>query len=216
MVEVNKQIVASTDDCHELIDTTIVVTHDFVRVGFYVPLNEFSNVGLRWINVTVPNGAIIVSATLSMYPVTEAGSLESTIKGIDEDDTPTWSSENRPSQRTKTAAVVQANVADWGNWDTYQWVTIDIASIISEIVSRPGWASGNALAIVLENTSEGTNWARFMSYDCVSPTLAAKLDIIYDTSDPIDYNIVSSEETQHIISTSSEPQHSIVMIRDEE
>jgi len=191
-------------------DTTINETSDFVRIGYNLSLSEFNNGGLRWIDVAVPNGAAIISATLSVYPVLESGTLESVVKGIDEDDTPTWSSGNRPSQRAKTTAEVQADVADWDNWDTFQWATLDITSIISEIINRPGWVSGNALAIVLENTSETTNWVMFFSYDYTNPAYAAKLDITYDTSDPTDYNIVSSEETQHTISTDSESQHNIV------
>lgn len=216
MVEVNKQIVASTDDCQEENDTTLDETSEFVRVGYNLLLSEFNNGGLRWIDVTVPNGATILSAILSIYPIFTSGSLESVIKGIKEYDTPAWSSENRPSHRAKTTAEVQGDAVGWDNWYPYQWATIDITSVISEIVNQPGWVSGNALAIVLENTSEGHNWVMFFSYDSVYPDYTAKLDIIYDTADPIDYAIVSSSETQHSIFTSSEPQHSIVMIRDEE
>ena len=52
--------------------------------------------------------------------------------------------------------------------------TPNLASIVQEIVSRPGWSPGNAIALVITGT--GTRIA--VAYDD-SPALAAKLVVHY-------------------------------------
>lgn len=61
--------------------------------------------------------------------------------------------------------------------------TISITSVIQEIVNRAGWASGNAMVILVDTDTTCTvgEWQDFYSYDG-STTKAPKLDIVYGAS----------------------------------
>jgi hypothetical protein len=52
--------------------------------------------------------------------------------------------------------------------------TPDLKTIVQQVVSRPGWASGNAMSFVVTGT--GTRTA--IAFD-TNPTLAAKLIVNY-------------------------------------
>jgi hypothetical protein len=106
------------------------------------------------------------SVTLVSDAMFVGGTLAAVVKGIDEDNTATWSSASRPSQRSKTSASVSANEGDWGNWGVANWATLEIKTAIQEIINRGGWSANNALGIVIENTSGVSgNIAGIRSYD---------------------------------------------------
>ena len=177
MATENLQVSLGTDDGHEDNDTTVLLAADSINVGNAgTPLDA----GLRWQSVNIPNAATITSAKLSLYMTIDNGTLSANIRGIDEDNTLTWASDNRPSQRTKTTSTITANEANWNNWSTGSWIDIDITSVIQEIVDRAGWAANNALAIVIENTGVATNRIIFRSYEYDVHALGAKLDIVYE------------------------------------
>ncbi len=69
------------------------------------------------------------------------------IRGENEDNPGAFAaSSGNISSRTKTvASVTWNNLPAWTGGDFYD--TLDLSSIIQEIVDRPGWASGNAMAI---------------------------------------------------------------------
>ena len=178
MTTINKQVSASTDDGYETNDTSINLDGNDAYVGHIV---DTYDAGLRWQSVNIPQGTTITSATLSVYLVIDNGTLSANIRGIDEDNTATWSAGSRPSQRTKTTATITANEANWNNWGTGGWVDIDITSVIQEIVDRGSWSANNALAIVIEDTSgSGTNYISFHAWDFAGNAHGAKLDIVYD------------------------------------
>lgn len=177
MTTINKQISASTDDCHEANDTTIYLTNTTTIIG---RTTSSLDPGLRWQTVNIPQAASITTATLSGYLNTVNGTFSANIRGIDEDNTAAWSAGSRPSQRTKTTATITANLGDWGNWGVGNWVTIDITSVIQEIVNRAGWSANNALAIVIENTGvDNFNYAAMRAWDYEGNAHGAKLDIVY-------------------------------------
>lgn len=115
------------------------------QLGFWDFLKAY-RYGLRFTNVTIPQGATILSAHLKL-----CGSHDSpiatklgTFKGYATDNVATFSS-CADIDAAKTSAFVQ-----WvaGAWTKDVWYSSpDLASIIQEIVNRPGWASGNALAV---------------------------------------------------------------------
>jgi len=179
MTTINKQISLGTDDCYERDDTTIYLIDDDVSVG---KSGSVDDTGLRWQSVNIPNAATITSAKLSLYLVNDSGTLSANIRGIDEDDTVTWAANNRPSQRVKTTATINAAKANWNNWATNSWIDIDIKSVIQEIVDRGDWSANNALAIVIENTSETNgNSIGARAYEYTGNVLGAKLDIVYES-----------------------------------
>ena len=180
MTTINKQVSASTDDCTELNDTSLVgMTATVVNAGYNG--TTAYDMGLRWQSVNIAQGSSITSAILRVYVNSEAGTLSANIRGIDEDNTVTWATDDRPSQRDKTSATITANEANWTDYTVDSWAYIDITSVIQEIIDRGGWSANNALAIVIEDTGgTGSNYLGARSYDYAGNAHGAKLDIIYE------------------------------------
>jgi hypothetical protein len=115
-------------------------------------------VGLRFIDVDIPQGATIVDAFVQ-FQVDEASSQTTslTIEAQDTDNAQAFTSSNwNISNRATTSADVWWNPATWktvGNAGAKQQ-TPDIAPIIQEIVNRPGWSSGNALVLIITGTGK--------------------------------------------------------------
>jgi hypothetical protein len=117
-------------------------------------------VGMRFTNVTVPNGASIANAYVQ-FQVDElnSGATNVSVQGQAIDDAPTFTSSNSniSSRGRTTATVAWAPVA----WNTAgdagaDQRTPDIAAVIQEIVDRPGWVSGNDIVIVVTGSGERT------------------------------------------------------------
>lgn len=171
-----KVVNANDDDCDETNDTT------FDSLSCQVGNNAgVKDAGLRFTNITIPQGATINSATITFRGTLGAGpvgnTVKSLIKGIAEDNTAAWSSTSRPSQRTKTTASVV--------WDftivtpPASKTTVDFTSVVQEIINRAGWVSGNAMGIVIEdNASTAGNFQSFEYYEN-QPTLTAEISINY-------------------------------------
>ena len=154
---------------------------------------ETYDVGLRFHVADVRRGESFVYARL-VFPATGDGQVDDfaaiRVVGVDQD-SPSAFSVARPSELPKTTAAVDWDIES--NWPTplydfdcsplYRY-SPNIAAVINEIVSRPGWGSGvegKTLALVLEdNGSTETNFLAFQDYrvvtdaDCpgpVAPTL---------------------------------------------
>jgi len=111
---------------------------------------------VRFTGVTIPQGTIISSATLSIAADTVAGATRIYVRtyGIDEDNTADFTS--NPENRTKTTATsdINDNLPSAG-----QFLNLNVTAIVQEIVDRGGWASGNAMGLwVMEygSTANGT------------------------------------------------------------
>ena len=111
-------------------------------------------VGMRFQNVTVPIGATITSAYLE-FEVDETVDIDPTtltISGVDADDPTTFTSATFDvSSRTQTTAEVAWEPPSWGATSA-KHQSSDIASVVQEIVDRPGWSRGNAMAFVVEGS----------------------------------------------------------------
>ncbi|MGB5345039.1 MAG: LamG domain-containing protein, partial [Woeseia sp.] len=129
-------------------------------------------------SLDIPPGATISNAYLQ-FQVDEAttASANLVVRAQAADDAGTFSASNYnlSSRPLSTAAV---------NWSPVGWPAVgdrgedqrtpDLSAIIQEIVDRPGWASGNALVIVIDGT--GTRIAESYEGD---PAGAATLHIEY-------------------------------------
>jgi hypothetical protein len=119
-------------------------------------------VGLRFVNVPVPGGATVESAYIQ-FTADEAHSdpTSLTIQGQAIDDAPTFTT-------TKNGVTTRARTAASAAWTPVGWPTVgaqgpdqrtsDLAPILQELVLRPGWASGNAVAFIV--TGSGMRVAR--------------------------------------------------------
>ncbi len=140
-----------------------------------------SYTGIRFTNLTIPKGATVNSALLSVTSSsTQWLNLNFDIAGDSGGNSPIFSSAARPSTRTLTTAKVthQSNV---------QWIANtsynlnDLSPIIQEIVNRSDWQPGNSISIIVKGT--GGNFARkFIKSFEGGATSAPKLTIGYTSS----------------------------------
>jgi hypothetical protein len=118
--------------------------------------DKVQTVGMRFDGVEIPQGATIVSAYVQFQvdkTSSEATSL--LIEGEAADDALTFTSVSKNiSVRPRTGASVV--------WVPVPWTTVGeagpdqqtpgLAPVIQEIVSRPGWTTGNALALIISGS----------------------------------------------------------------
>jgi hypothetical protein len=117
-------------------------------------------VGMRFTNVTVPNGATISNAYVQFQvDETDSGVTNVNIQAEDIDNAPQFTTGNSNiSSRTRTTASVA--------WAPVPWTTVgdagpdqrtpNIAAVIQEVVNRPGWSSGNDIVIIVTGSGERT------------------------------------------------------------
>lgn len=133
----------------------------------------------RFQNVTIPAGAIIVSATISVNVVSDVSDKDfhSKIIGNDVDDAVAPTSAAQYTALALTDAYVEWNLTAW---TAGFMASPDIKTIIQEIIDRPGWASGNDLQILWKNNlSAAGSLVNCYTYDQGS-TYGAKLNVTYD------------------------------------
>ncbi len=157
----------------------------YVRVG----ASETAYVnGIRFQNIDIPQGSRIVQAKLSLYygEWTRDTPIRVKIQADKTDSARSFAnSETLASQRPLTSAAVGWEIAQAP--PNYSWFdSPDIAAVIQEIISRPGWQNGNALAIIIQNAAnnELNHYLDVMSYD-FRPDISPKLEIVYETNVPI-------------------------------
>jgi len=126
--------------------------------------NDF--VGMRWTNVLIPNGATatIINATIQFH-VDSTDPDEPIVvrfKGHDIDNAPAFTTTNFDiTSRTNTTAFVDWDIPDWVSVSDEgpAQLTPNLATIVQEIIDRPGWLSGNAMVIKITEwpNATGTN-----------------------------------------------------------
>ncbi|MCU0560540.1 MAG: PilC/PilY family type IV pilus protein [Desulfobacterales bacterium] len=141
----------------------------------------YRRVGLRFANITIPRDAVITRAY-----------IEFTVGGADSASTKVKVSAHatdNPSQFSTAAFDISTRVMldppiEWTI--DYAWQTVDMVhqspelkTLVQALVKRPGWASGNAMAFVIEGTGEV--FRRAKSWD-MDPAKAPLLHIEYTAS----------------------------------
>jgi len=121
--------------------------------------SESSRVGLRFSNITIPQGHTVTNAYLQVIPRASCSdscaSFSINIKGEKTTNSAQFTAiNNNISNRVRTTAQVTANMAGWGSsgW-TPPYTISGLQSIVQEIVNQPAWQSGNALSFILDTSS---------------------------------------------------------------
>ncbi len=124
--------------------------------GKELELGRREYVGFRFAGLDVPRNASIEKASLTV----QAGDWNSEttavlIWGENSDDAAGFesTSSNLSGREPTTASVAWNDIEPWTKNRFYE--TPDLSSIVGQIVSRPGWSSGNSMVIVLESTDPG-------------------------------------------------------------
>jgi VCBS repeat-containing protein len=154
-VTVELRVAARSDDAGEQAEGRVTLNSSDLEL---VVERTIQTVGVRFNGVTIPQGATIVNAYIQFQVderTTAATAL--TVHGEAHDNAPTFVNIRRNiSSRTRTNAAVL--------WVPVPWETVgaagpdqqtpDIAQVIQEIVSWPGWTSGNSLVIIITGTGK--------------------------------------------------------------
>ncbi|MDX1516740.1 MAG: hypothetical protein R3288_07865, partial [Woeseiaceae bacterium] len=117
-------------------------------------------VGIRFPNVAIPQGEVVTVAYIQ-FQVDEldSGAASLLIEGEATDDAlPFTGTSFDISSRLRTTASAPWTPPEWttiGERGADQR-TVNLSSVIQEIVNRPGWASGNALAVIISGSGVRT------------------------------------------------------------
>ncbi len=167
------------DDVEEnLTDGFIDTNSSDIELTYNKTFNQMS--GFRFNNINIPQGATITNAQIQFGTdevQTEAVNL--TIQGENIDDAPPFNNiAYNLSSRSKTNSSVAWSPDPWNNIGDAGAAqkTPDISSIITEIVSRPGFKKGNSIVIAVSSSDVGVRTAE--SYEGL-PSLAAELCVTF-------------------------------------
>ncbi len=141
-------------------------------------------VGLRFAGLAIPQGAVVTSATLQFTAdeaQSEATTLDITAENADDS-----------AEFTTATGNLSTRAGTWNRvpWSPAAWPTVgeataaqrtpNLAGIVQQVVSRPGWAAGNALTFLIRGTGRRTADA----FDKSGGT-PAKLTVTYTTPTPL-------------------------------
>jgi hypothetical protein len=150
------RVTASPDDAEERADSNVGRGSTDLELVFDQGGNQ--TVGMRFNGVDIPPGANITSAYIQFQVDETSSDLTSlTIRGEDVDNAAIFTTATRNiSSRPRTTAAVSWSPAPWSTVGEAgpDQQTPDIASVIQEVVNRPGWSSGNSLVIIITGSGE--------------------------------------------------------------
>jgi hypothetical protein len=141
-------------------------------------------VGIRFGNLALPAGAVLANAHIQ-FTVDETNNVPTalTIRAQAADNAASFTTAaDNISARPLTAASVAWSPPAWNTVDErgLNQRTPDLSPLVSEIIARPGWSNGNAMAFIINGTGQRTADAA----DEVGGSLAA-LAIQYSREIPL-------------------------------
>lgn len=179
------RIAQSSDDAEQTVSTgTVNITSSTLNIPRSTTNPQLD--GLRFQNVSIPQGATITSATIQFTANASntTTTVNATIRGEAEDNAATFAATNNniSSRSTTSASTSWSNIGSWTSGATTNATTPDLTSIVQEIVNRGGWASGNNMSFIISDNSSSASTTRpAYSYDG-STADAALLTINYQTT----------------------------------
>ena len=182
IVSADVRVSSSGDDVEEAADGTVFVTSSDLEMTLD---GSQQTVGVRFQSVNLPQGAEVASAYIQ-FATDETTSVATnlTIEALAEDDASTFGT----ADFAVSSRVRGSESASWSPapWNTVGEVSVlqrtpDLTALVQEILDRPGWQLGNAMAFVVTGTGERV--AESFNGD---PTLAPLLhvDLVPDNSAP--------------------------------
>lgn len=159
---VSVQVADGNDDAEEFrSDGSMYLTSSDLELCYDGGYTENQYTGVRFVGVNVPQGATITNAWIQFRAdETDNTNLTLYIKGENTDDAQIFTSTSFDisSRATTTNQVNWVNPATWTAGElTVAQQTPNISVIVQEIVSRPGWSSGNAMAFIFTDNNTTTD-----------------------------------------------------------
>jgi len=193
MTTLNLQVGASTDNCwRRLTPAYWELASNNIQAGADAAPNYQYGAGMRFADVTIPKGATIIAAylTLTCGYATAATVANTKISAEGIDNAPTFADDaavfdTRFGNHT-TARPVWNAIPAWTVDTEYQ--SPEIKTVIQEIVNRAGWVSGNAIAIFWEDYDDDSTHVALARRICYAydgdSDKAPKLHIEYTIPTP--------------------------------
>ncbi len=206
----NKQINTGNDDAEEFEPGPYAV--DLASSDLEIGLDGNRQlVGMRFQSVNIPQGAEILYANVTMEVdvATWTGKFNVNVLGEDTNSAPAFSaSSGNLTNREKTSSEVNWAISQQFTPVNTKYATPNIRDIIQEIVDRPGWSSGNNMAIFIgeSNSSNDLYDVREMeSYDGES----AAAPILYIKYRKYDYTVIGNHTAGTTLTwnLASDPKH---------
>ena len=172
---VSKQVSQSEDDADQSGAT--------VNLANITPLVDAATeyFGFRFQNVAVPKSAVIEAAWLSLAVIASNDDPNHTIYGHDADNSGVFTTDasniSGRSATTATATWTSAGMAGASTADMF-FSTPELKTVVQEIVDRAGWASGNAMSLIIQGSADTARDLAVEMWDGDSAR-AAKLEIVY-------------------------------------
>lgn len=178
MTTIQRQVGAGVDDADEKQNgASFLNAEATLSVSSYTSDSFRYNIGLRFTNVTAGQADTIDSADVELY----ADSATSDNANFDihahaHDNAPNFTDTADVTSRARTSASVLWSEANLGvGWTT---TCPESKSVLQEVVDRGGWASGQAMVMILAGLNAAWQFLRITSYDG-NASLAAKLNVTF-------------------------------------
>jgi MSHA biogenesis protein MshQ len=158
--------------------------------------NNEASAAARFLNVTVAQGTTITSATFTIRSAatySSGGTISYLVSAHANDNAPALTLNDASGGSLRSSGSVApmldrprttAVSAAWNQNSTVAETeySIDVTAVVQEIVNRAGWASGNAILMIVDTNTTTTQgeWQDYYSYDG-STTKAPKLQIVTST-----------------------------------
>ena len=187
------RVAASADDAHEYQqfvndDYPAGSVHtDSSRIGLGWDGTRGEVVtGLRFLNVGIPQGALVTEATVTFTPLggtaQNVGTPTFDFRGEASDDAGTFVYDPAsPANFDISSRPTTNSVVNWlpGPWDGATATTNDLASVVQELVDREGWGVSSPVVIIISSTnSDQDNRRRAVAWDS-NPDAAPLLTVSY-------------------------------------
>ncbi len=154
------RITSGADDVEQSRSGSISFGSGDIELVDDTPKKPGQTIGLRFNELNIPQGAVIVSASIQFQvDAIDVGVASLDIRGADSDNAAAFTKARFDvSSRQLTDATVHWNPAGWtakGAAGPDQR-TADVSSIVQEIVDREGWTPDNSMAFVITGSGERT------------------------------------------------------------
>ncbi|MGD9611917.1 MAG: Ig-like domain-containing protein [Kiritimatiellia bacterium] len=171
----------ANDDAYGLTISSDNWTGEFVACGYYTGYAAPYLIGaFRFAAVPLTNRTVITHAYLRVQAYGDgSGASAFSLRGEAYDATDSFHVGAYLGARAVTTAAVPWSVASaWAEDGVY--TSPDIKTIVQEIVNRPGWASGNPIAIQLRNTAAAGGYQAILTVEGAAAYGGSPAQLILD------------------------------------
>lgn len=230
--ETNYHAVSTTTLEYYTLDTLVTASgNDAFQTGTTVTINGATIgasldaitewAGFRFTNITIPAGATIRSAYITVCPT--AGTEDEPLVDItfqDADNAAIFTTGASDITNRSRAATTSWSSANLGSDGLLLFNSPDLSASLQPVINRAGWASGNALAVIMEGGVTTTRDLTVKAFD--GPDGAqARLHVVYSIPAKISLSAssnigVSGENTTALLSVPNSKSFTAGRIQDDE